>query len=60
MADTNCIIYKNNSENLQVLKTALETLLYKGMRRDQNVFQYALYKNNHEGKVGYFNFPDLY
>ena len=31
--DTNCIIYKNNSEN-QVLKTA-ETLLHKGMRRDQ-------------------------
>lgn len=60
LANTTCIIYKNNNENLQVLKTALETLLHKGMRRDQNVFQYALYKNNHEGKVGYFNFPDLY
>ena len=60
LTDTTCIVYKNDDKNRYVLKNALDILLHKGIRRDQNVFQYALYKSNHENKIDYFNFIDLW
>ena len=58
--DTVIASSSNDEKNRLVLKNTLDILLHKGIRRDQNVFQYALYKSNHEDKIDYFNFTDLY
>ena len=60
LPDTTCIVYKNNNSNRDVLQKVYETLLEKGIRRDQNIIQYVFLNNNYENKIAYFNFVELY
>jgi hypothetical protein len=60
LPDTTCMVYKNNNNNREILQKVYETLLEKGLRRDQNVIQYVLLHNNYENKISYFKFIDLY
>ena len=55
-----CMIYTNSSDNILLLQDIYNMLMSKGLRRDQNIIQYVLLKNNYESRVSYFSFSDLY
>ena len=59
LPDTTCIVYMNKKDNILMLKDVYDTLISKGLRRDQNVIQYVWLKNNYENRISYFNFHDL-
>lgn len=59
LPDTTCIVYGNILDNISLLRDIYDTLIFKGLRRDQNVIQYVWLKNNYEDKISYFNFVDL-
>jgi hypothetical protein len=54
MPETYCFLWKNTIENRIVLKDVYDELLLNGLRRDQNIIQYVLLKNNYEDKIDYF------
>jgi hypothetical protein len=54
MPDTNCFFYKNNTQNNNMLECVYDTLINKGLRRDQNVIQFVLFQNNYESNIDYF------
>jgi len=60
LPDTQCIVYNRTVNNISLLKKIYDTLIAEGLRRDQNVIQYVLLKNNYESNVSYFIFNDLY
>lgn len=59
LPDTTCIVYMNTLDNILLLRDVYDTLILKGLRRDQNVIQYVWLKNNYEDKISYFNIVDL-
>jgi hypothetical protein len=50
-----CMIYKNNNENIKILKEVYNMLMYYEFRRDQNVLQYTFFKENFESKICFFH-----
>ncbi len=60
LPDTTCFVYKNTDENIKLLKTIYDEEILNGLRRDQNVFQYALFKHKNEHKIDYFKLKDLW
>lgn len=59
LPDTHCIIYASTDENISLLQNVYDTLISKGIRRDQNIIQYVLKNNNFETKISYFKISDL-
>ena len=59
LPETTLFCFSNKIDNILLLKNVYDTLISKGLRRDQNVIQYVLLKNNFESKVSYFNFKDV-
>lgn len=59
LPDTTCIIYKNNNDNICLLKNVYNALITNGLRRDQNIIQYVLQSNNFESKISYYNHKNL-
>ena len=57
---TGCIVYAASNDNISLLRNAYDTLISKGLRRDQNVIQYVFLNNDYESKISYFKLTDLY
>lgn len=60
LPDTTCMIYSNDANNISLLQSVYELLIENGLRRDQNIIQYALEQKQYENRVSYFNLEDLY
>jgi len=60
LPDTTCMIYSNKSSNILLLKSVYDLLIANGLRRDQNIIQYALQQSNYENNISYFKFEELY
>ena len=53
LPDTRCIVYKNNNRNKNILKQVYDLLITHGLRRDQNVVQYAFLQHNSETNLNF-------
>jgi hypothetical protein len=59
LPDTNCFVYKNNPENIQLLQKVYESLLEHGLKRDQNIIQYVWKTQDYEDRISFFKIVDI-